>query len=115
MSDKEINYTRDWCMPLPKDQEAWEAYKKIMKGLGVEIYSDIRGQQYNWITTTGDRLIQTKNSSEQKVDIYGAVQRLTRPVKTEQQLQIEALEETVKEAAATIEQAKQQIDSLKQH
>lgn len=104
---KEINYTEDWYMDCPKTEEEWNVFVQIMELFGVKLYSKDFITSYNYIKCV-DAKVRRYSMTElpDTVTLLEAITLLQRPVKTEQQIQIEKLEQT-------IAQAQEQIKNLK--
>ena len=104
---KEINYTSDWYMDCPKTKEEWSVFVQVMELFGVNLYDTNFDPSYSYIFCKNNMLVRGGiNKDRKKVTLLEAITLLQRPVKTEQQIRIEKLEQT-------IAQAQEQIKNLK--
>lgn len=105
---KEINYTADWYMDCPKTEEEWNVFVQIMKSFGVGVFDRNFNISYSHIFCKNNLVVRggNVNKDRKKVTLLEAITLLQRPIKTEQQIQIEKLEQT-------IAQAQEQIKNLK--
>ena len=103
----QINYTVDWCMPLPDNKEEWNIIVDVLKSYGVEFYDEVFDSHYRYLYSFGQtsRQVGRKVTNHMlEVTLAGAIKMLTRPVKTKNQLKIEMLNDTIAKAKAEIEE-----------
>lgn len=105
-----INYTNDWHIDYPETEEEWDIFVKIMEHFGVNVYSKKYESYWSYVgcSTQGNQyLVCTNNTSgTREVSLLEAIALLQRPVKTEQQMEIEELE-------AVITKSQQRLKELK--
>jgi hypothetical protein len=104
-----INYSdKTWCYKLPETEEEWNALATVFESLDVNLYDVTYSRSFNYIFCSHDtgmpclvRIYQRRTLKE--VSFYEMINILTMPKKTEQEIQIEQLENTIKQAAEEIQ------------
>ena len=109
-----INYTQDWYMDNPKTEEEFRMLMEVFDKFGVKVYNDTHKPEYPCIAPDGAELTRWPPGVVigEKVDLLGALMKLTRPVVTEQQKKINQLKQTIESLETQAREAKQQIEQL---
>lgn len=109
----EINYTEGWYIKLDRSKAQWDTINKVFSALGVNMYAtDYREEGLTLEPDADDgdivrgyELGAIVRDGAEEVDFLEAVRRLTTPVKTKRELELEELK-------ATASKLQQQIEEL---
>jgi hypothetical protein len=104
----QINYSdKTWCYKLPETEKEWDALVVVFESLNVNVYELKYNPMFTHIFCSYDdhipclvRVAHSKNLRE--VSFYEMINILTAPTKTEQEIQIEQLQDTIDKAAIQI-------------